>query len=1079
MGDGRESLARLKRRLEGVREALRTTELIRGMLLLCAFVTGAVVAAALADNILWLPGWLRGLVLFALVGGAVFCLVRHVVRPLSGFGSDDSVAHAAERRYRDADNLLINAVQLSREKHEGLARKMVEQVVEEAAEFADARVEPQKVPEKKGLKTLKIAAVVCVAALALYVVLAPGYFKNAFTRYVRFTAHVAPLTGTRLSVRPGNVRVTCGDPLEITAEVTGRTPAQAKVRINDAAPIAMEFDGRLFRYRIPSVTEPFTYSVAAGDASTQRYRVGVLYLPTVERLDAQIDYPVYTGLPEETIEEVAGATLDVLGGCRVTLTVRSRQKLSSARLRMKGRKSSGEIAGKCATWSFRVPRVENGEAEAVPYTIELADFEGNSTRHDYTLRALPDDPPTVEAVSPGRDITVTLGEARQQVLLVWRARDDFALHRLRVEITSPDGRTTVKDFPQEIGTKSNTVSFPLVIEPEGLRDGATFTYRFLAHDNYPGREPAATRRFAVRVLSARSQKRLAAQRLRHLMEAVRRILERQMEIATRTERQAARPVQRKLSELSEAQEALRKRTQEAATMFEPQSSWEQRVISVLESVASGPMSEARVSLQKAAAAESPTRHIEAAAAAQRRAVEALRRLLSDIPRMLAELRKADEVKPPESVTLRQKTEMVKELKEKLEEFVAEQNDAVKASKQLAEKGVENWAEGDEKVLEELQETEAKWEKYFEDLKQDLSRLPEQDFSDSSIARELIEIESQVKLAEDALTRRTVEMAVPHEQAGAEKAEELVENLERWLSDVHDYLKWNMEDIPEQDEIPLADLPEELEDIVGELVDQEDSLEEEVEDVSSGWADSLDEGAGWTAMDGPISNMSARGITGNLLPNRNEIGGRSGEGRMGRSHGQFVEEEATGKGGRQTPTRLTPDPYEAGAVRDSSPQSPGGATGGGKLSGGGLEGLRGPVPPAVKQDLGRLAQKQREIAQKAEKLSLNMKRRGVDTSALKTAARHMRAAGDCLRNADLNRFRKEKEAAVERLLVQKEVVGAAVRAQKERLSRISRELREEIMSARSEKMVDEYRELLKAYYRNLADAASEPRRPKKK
>ena len=67
-------------------------------------------------------------------------------------------------------------------------------------------------------------------------------------------------------------------------------------------------------------------------------------------------------------------------------------------------------------------------------------------------------------------------------------------------------------------------------------------------------------------------------------------------------------------------------------------------------------------------------------------------------------------------------------------------------------------------------------------------------------------------------------------------------------------------------------------------------------------DSLDKGAGWGAADGPISNMSARGVTGNTLPNNMEISGRSGEGRSGRSSGQMVEATAEGKGGRKTPSR---------------------------------------------------------------------------------------------------------------------------------------------------------------------------------
>jgi len=42
------------------------------------------------------------------------------------------------------------------------------------------------------------------------------------------------------------------------------------------------------------------------------------------------------------------------------------------------------------------------------------------------------------------------------------------------------------------------------------------------------------------------------------------------------------------------------------------------------------------------------------------------------------------------------------------------------------------------------------------------------------------------------------------------------------------------------------------------------------------------------------------VTGNRLPNKSEIGGRSGEGRQGKSSGEFVGDEAVGKGGRKTP-----------------------------------------------------------------------------------------------------------------------------------------------------------------------------------
>ena len=198
--------------------------------------------------------------------------------------------------------------------------------------------------------------------------------------------------------------------------------------------------------------------------------------------------------------------------------------------------------------------------------------------------------------------------------------------------------------------------------------------------------------------------------------------------------------------------------------------------------------------------------------------------------------------------------------------------------------------------------------------------------------------------------------MPLEQLGAEMAKEMTTNIEKWLPDTPDREKWSQEEPLTDDmkEAPMAELPKEMEDIVGKLMEDEEDLFDEMEDASSSWADSLDKGAGWDAMDGPISNNSARGVTGNRLPNTSEIAGRSGEGRQGKSSGEFVGDTAVGKGGRKTPSRLTPDAFVKGQIKDYSKDPVGGATGGGKESGGGGEGLHGPVPNRPERDLGRLA-----------------------------------------------------------------------------------------------------------------------------
>lgn len=228
------------------------------------------------------------------------------------------------------------------------------------------------------------------------------------------------------------------------------------------------------------------------------------------------------------------------------------------------------------------------------------------------------------------------------------------------------------------------------------------------------------------------------------------------------------------------------------------------------------------------------------------------------------------------------------------------------------------------------------------------------------------------MAKDALASKATEIATALEDNGLMLAEKLTKQLEKWLPDTPDRDRWQMEEpLTDGYETPMAELPKELEDLVGDLMEEEEDLQQEIEDATSAWADSMD-AAGWDAMDGPISNFAANGVTGNRLPNSNELSGRSGEGRQGQSVGEMVENQFDGKGGRRTPTRLTPEPYQKGQVKDTSQMPPGGATGGGKTGGASGEGLEGPPPPDIEMKMKGFALKQAQIRNKAEKIALNFK-----------------------------------------------------------------------------------------------------------
>jgi hypothetical protein len=232
-------------------------------------------------------------------------------------------------------------------------------------------------------------------------------------------------------------------------------------------------------------------------------------------------------------------------------------------------------------------------------------------------------------------------------------------------------------------------------------------------------------------------------------------------------------------------------------------------------------------------------------------------------------------------------------------------------------------------------------------------------------------------------------------------------------------------------------------------------------------DSLDKGAGWDAADGPISNMSAKGVTGNQLPNQQEIGGRSGEGRTGKSHGQIVEETAEGKGGRETPTRLTPSPFEEGSVEDTSTESPGGSTGGGKLSGFAGEGLRGPTPPQLNQKMARLSGQQAQIRQKAEAIALRLRKMKVSTGELETSIAEMRKVEQAAGKRDGIALRQTHSRAIDALRKAKKAVSGDIRVFRQN-QKLPKHIRDEITSGYKENLPEGYEEMAADYFRALAE-----------
>lgn len=493
----------------------------------------------------------------------------------------------------------------------------------------------------------------------------------------------------------------------------------------------------------------------------------------------------------------------------------------------------------------------------------------------------------------------------------------------------------------------------------------------------------------------------------------------------------------------------------------------QRIRSVLYALATRETVEAVQALEALRNEGNPAEAAERVAAlarAQDRTIEALRRILGVVDLMQAQTR--DEEKAQSSTSFLDDEEALQKLQEAMEEFIEEQRKVLTTTAGLAKRPVDDFTPEEEEQLKQLEATQERWERFLEELYNDLSKMQVQDFSNPVLLEELVEIYSEVKMAKDALEQQAVEIAVPAEAAGMESAESILTNLEKWLPDTPDRERWQMEEPLEDFETPMAELPTELEDLVGDLMEMEEDLMADVEDATSAWADSLDKGAGWDAKDGPISNMSAKGVTGNRLPNSSEISGRSAEGRTGKAAGEYVEDTAMGKGGRRTPTRLTPDPYEEGVVDDRSQDSGGGATGGGKISGAGEEGLEGPPPPQLEQQLAPLAGRQGELRNLAERVEAGFRVMNYPTESIERVVQHMRSLEDDMRSGRYANIARERQVLLTGLRDVHAIARGEAHVQRD-FSRVGARLEDEILDVAGEETPRGFEELVEAYYRALS------------
>lgn len=1031
----------------------------------------------------------------------------------------EATARRVEAEYPELGSDLINLVQLSEGNGVGEAAFREAAVQEAAARVGPLRFEGaatkqsrwgrllqcMQTPRDLGESILVLGGLIAVTAVFHLTI--PNW-GSAASRLMTPWKFVPSVGSTQiLKVTPGDADVMLGENLQIGVEIK-RPPDGVPDAVLFVTPegepqrrMSMAVDPHAdparprYRRTLPSVVKPLRYRLEVGDSQTRVYSVAVRHKPVIDEVRVTLKYPLYLNRPDETFRQ-RNADLEAPQYTEAELWIRPSVPIAEGYVQLEGERLAGSTREDGERMVVKMPLLKDGT-----FTVHLVNDAGHgdpSPRRN-RIRVLPDEPPQVQMPRPARQSSASPGG---EVAVMIRASDDYGLDRLRLEmkIREPapgEGRpggesepgeaapTVVRQWADLQGAANAVRQYRLGLDPERARPGRTVLIRAVARD---GRRIAAWGHqlqpqetssdwHAIRIVGRQEEAAAALKQLDDLHATLWRILEKQ--VAARVRAAAILPA----GELAERRapvgdvRAQQIRVQEMSLGLVKSIGRTDRgerltIKRTLNNLALGEMLEAVRRCDELLRCSAPEQFVGPVGqllATQDRIIEVLRKLLDVVRHAQREVLAEMESRPGGDLP-NDAQQALEELDRNIEEALSQQKKVVEAAENLAKAPVEDFAEAKEQLLEALAAAEDDWSKFLTELNTDLSKLPEQDFANPSLLQEVVEIQTEIKMAEDALLKKTADIAVPLEQLGYEMAEEIKKNLEKWLPDTPDRERWSQEEsLTDADkEAPMAELPGELEDLVGELIEEEEDLFDEMEDVSSSAADSLDKGAGWDVMDGPISNMSAKGATGNRLPNTSEIGGRAGEGRSGKSSGEFVGEEAVGKGGRRTPSRLTPDPYVAGQVKDHSRDPTGGATGGGKESGQGGEGLEGPAPGAPgPRQLQRLAGKQATLRDKAEGIDVQLQIMNFHHTDLRKMIELMARVERDLRAGRYRNAVRQRKVLVDGLGNVKQYLEGEFEVRRDMTSNLPSEIQKQILGSIQDRSPIGWEQLNRQYFERLS------------
>jgi hypothetical protein len=471
--------------VRGVRNRYRAKRALRGAAITVAASWAILAASAYVMNAMhYGDGAVLGTRIVALLA-IVVVAVWFIALPLRPAFGDDQVALYLEEHEQSLKASVITAVEMQRGgaaqagamRSPALIERLTRAALDRVHKANDGRaIDAGELRANGGI----LAAV--LAAAVLLTTFGPPILRNGIRLIAAPWSRSEATTPFSIAVDPGNATVAKGGDELIEARLRGFQSDGVELLVRRAdsttwtrVPMTPDSTGR-YAFRLFDIGSKTQYAVEANGVRSTTYVLDVSNLPYVKRLDLQYRFPDYTQMKPLDIDSTGD--IAALRGTMVRIRVASTVPTTGGRVVVDG----GDTLKLVPTDDGHLVAMLRVEKPGF-YKVELQGPDGKMVTGslDYTIDVLPDRPPTVQFVKPGRDQKVL---SVDEVYTEARAEDDYGVAKLDLvySVNGGDERT----MPLHEGTRAIheiSAGYTFMLEGMKLEPGDVVSYYARATDN--------------------------------------------------------------------------------------------------------------------------------------------------------------------------------------------------------------------------------------------------------------------------------------------------------------------------------------------------------------------------------------------------------------------------------------------------------------------------------------------------------------------------------------------------------------------------------------------------------------------